>query len=192
MSTAAVTIHLPDRSIPATLSTERSESSYGHPVLVAGVGGSFPSDRPTVFGVGDATDWGVVACLLLEVDRDPETLLEQWNAACASYRERMDLPTLAEAFLDAGGWEDGSRWVHTDPDRDNLVDELDRAPLERAVVEHHVENPDVEPVEGASWTFPDGSGVVEVAGIWDVFGPDHQTASGYILTPEERDRRAAS
>ena len=242
-----VHVHAGGETIPATLSTEHAASSYGQPVLLLDGGPSHRGD-PTPYGPGDVTRWGVAASLLLEAAHPRAEgalpLLDRWNASCASLREREGLPTMAETFLEAGGWDDGSRWYQGDR---SLADELDRAPLDRTTVRHLAETPmlatripegqkvkgleygahvsrpgwngyhvrpegrgpyglarltsannevhgsDRETVEAirqelagagvecAAWTFPDGSGVVEVGETWDAFGPDGQTGAGEVV-----------
>lgn len=252
MPTADVTIHLPGRTVPATLSTSRAESSYGQPVLVAEGGPSF-NGADVAHGPGDVTSYGPACALLLDVEPDPEAeaLLERWEALCRPLRREWGL-SMAEEWLTAGGWDDGSVWIQrmgTEEER-YLADELDRAPLEREVVRHvtetpvlrtripegrravrgleygaHVSRPDkgwsgyhVRPegteawgicrqtpaedevleldaevvdaireeladvgAEGASWTFPDGTGVVEIGDTWDTFDAEGRAEWGHVV-----------
>jgi len=183
MSEVPVVIHLPGRRVGATLSTSRAESSYGKPVLVVEGGKSFEG-RAVAHGPGDVTSYGLAATLLLEVSTSPEarTLLERWEGLAGRLRLLYGLSMAAE-WLAAGGWRDGSVWVQNmgSDDERYLADELDRCPLEREVVRHVTDNEDVEEFEGASWTFPDGSGVVEIGDTWDVFNPRGRTEYGRIV-----------
>ena len=247
MPVLPVHVHAGGETIPATLTTEHAASSYGQPVLLMN-GGPSHGGESTPYGPGDVTRWGVAASLLLEAAHPPgegaSPLLDRWNASCASLREREGLPSMALTFLEAGGWDNGSRWHQGDR---SLADELDRAPLDRSTVRHLAETPmlatripeghkvegldygahvsrpgwngynvrpegggawglarltpapdETEPTDAATveairqelagagvecgaWTFPDGSGVVEVGEAWDAFGPDGQTGAGEVV-----------
>jgi len=188
MPTASCTIHVSGREpIPATLSTERAESSHGVPVLVMAGGVSYPEGQSVAFGPGDVTSLGLAAALLIEVEPEPahERLLERWQRACIALLARVGVQ-MATDWLLAGGWTDGSTWTQkTDEGKTrSLVDELDAAPLEREAVRHVVANEDVPDVEGASWTFPDGSGVVEIGAVWDTFDRNGRTTAGRIVRGE--------
>lgn len=193
MPTTTVTIHLPGRTVPATLSTDHSASTYGVPVLVMEGGPSFAEGQEVSHGVGDVTTYGLAACLLLDTEPgEGEPLLERWQEAARGYREREGLPTLAEAWLDAGGWTDGSEWHQGDR---SLTEELDATPsVERERV-RHVDH-DGDPAETTAWTFPDGSGVVAwgldthgatvggdrmLVATWDAFDVEGRTETGHVV-----------
>lgn len=93
MSTLDVFIHSPGCTVPATLSTDRSESSHGVPVLVMAPGGSYP--REVAFGPADVTDHGLAACLVLGASESDEERPMECNAcgkALAGLRAGDDCP----------------------------------------------------------------------------------------------------
>lgn len=181
MATLAVHVHLPGRIVPATLSTDRAESSYGRPVLVLPGGGSYP-DGPVAFGVGDVTDLGLAACLVLSRANAPETdeeaiyLLAAWHTQSNAYRERMlGLATMAETWRDAGS------------------EPLQPADFERAARAGVVATRAARAagLYGRAWLFPDGSGLFHADGRWETFGEDRQALSGRVVLATEEALRTA-
>ena len=185
MPTARVTLHLPGRTVPATLSTDHSASSYGQPVLILDdPGPSYAEGEDVPHGPADMTRHGVAACLLLTAEDDAQpaeggeegpdgarALLERWHDAASGYRARTGLPSLAEAWaVGLGGWADGSTIERPAESADdgprNLVSELHAAApaVEHVPALHHVTGNDEAPAEVDAFAFPDGSGVV----VWNL------------------------
>lgn len=105
MPTLSVVLHVPGRTVPATLSTDHAASSHGQPVLLI-------DGDP--HGPGDLTRWGPAATLRVEPGVDCSLgaelhLLAAWARACASLLRRWDREAAQSPeearTADTGVWE---------------------------------------------------------------------------------------